>query len=213
MALLESRRKELDHERLTVEELRRQLKQDAHRLRSFTGMSREQALLQEAGIALDSRVSALNRALAEHRVIQQTLQGSLEKFRTKGVPAGYPTVFKAHGDTGGDATPRSSGGLAKDPGRHTERYDGYPRRSQDLGVIQLWQRILGHELNAHPSGHRTRRQSDSPHPTSRGATRSSSPLSSRRSRGYREAVDQHLAWLQNFSRQAGPLTARSYGGW
>mmetsp|Transcript_4291 Transcript_4291/g.9231 ORF Transcript_4291/g.9231 Transcript_4291/m.9231 type:complete len:1481 (-) Transcript_4291:206-4648(-) len=208
MALLESRRKELDHERLTVEELRRQLKQDAHRLRSFTGMSKEQALLQEAGIALDSRVSALNRALKEHRVIQQTLQGSLEKIRTKGVPGGYPTAFKAHGDTGGDATPRSTRG-----GRHPERYDGYPRRSEDLGVIQLWQRILGHELNAHSSGHRTRRQSDSPLPTSRGATRSTSPLSSRRSRSYREAVDQHLAWLQNFSRQAGPLTARSYGGW
>jgi len=211
MALLESRRKELDHERLTVEELRRQLKQDAHRLCSFTGMTKEQALLQEAGLALDSRVSALNRALAEHRVIQQTLQGNLERFRNKGASGRYPSPVKAHGDTGGDATPRSTSGGAG--GRHQERYDGYSRRTEDIGLIQRWQRILGHEVNAHSSSHKTRRTNTSQHPTSRGAARSSSPLSGRRSRGYREAVDQHLAWLQNFSRQVGPLTARTYGGW
>ncbi|CAK9077103.1 unnamed protein product [Durusdinium trenchii] len=190
MAVLEARRKELDHERLTVEELRRQLKQDVHRLRSV-GMTREQALLQEAGVALDSRVSALNRALAEHRVIHQTLQGSLEQIRSK-----------AHGDTGGDATPVT--GVGATAGRH-ERYE-IPFKTEDLGLLQRWQRILGHELGE-PS-----RRTKSPHSRARGA-RSNSPLSSRRSRSYREAVDHHLNWLQNFSRQAGPLTARNYSGW
>ena len=51
-----------------------------NRLRALHGMSREQALLQEAGVALDGRASAVNRALAEHRVIQQRLQGTFCSF-------------------------------------------------------------------------------------------------------------------------------------
>ncbi|CAJ1332684.1 unnamed protein product [Effrenium voratum] len=104
-ALLEARRKELRQERASILELRRQWKHDAQRLRSSSA-SREQALLQEARAALDERTSTLNRAIAEHRVIQEALRGTPRQ----GTGAErFTAAWKAaRGDTGGaPITPRS----------------------------------------------------------------------------------------------------------
>ncbi|CAJ1401852.1 unnamed protein product [Effrenium voratum] len=198
-ALLEARRKELRQERASILELRRQWKHDAQRLRSSSA-SREQALLQEARAALDERTSTLNRAIAEHRVIQEALRGTPRQ----GTGAErFTAAWKAaRGDTGGaPITPRSRSSALSVAGKQ-ERRDAYPLSTyEDLNVLRRWQHILGREP--------PRRS-----PQLGGAARSTSPLASRRSRSSRE-VDHHLSWLQNFSRQAArPLTARNcYGGW
>ncbi|CAJ1401850.1 unnamed protein product [Effrenium voratum] len=206
-ALLEARRKEPSHlwgprlrqERASILELRRQWKHDAQRLRSSSA-SREQALLQEARAALDERTSTLNRAIAEHRVIQEALRGTPRQ----GTGAErFTAAWKAaRGDTGGaPITPRSRSSALSVAGKQ-ERRDAYPLSTyEDLNVLRRWQHILGREP--------PRRS-----PQLGGAARSTSPLASRRSRSSRE-VDHHLSWLQNFSRQAArPLTARNcYGGW
>ncbi|CAE7657662.1 Cep164 [Symbiodinium sp. CCMP2592] len=104
-AYLQAKRRELQTEHMTVERLRHQWKQDADRLRSVSGMAREQVLLQEACSALDDRAAVLQRALAEHNALEQALhagtpEGDYMAFPRTSPPAlgitGNPTnVLKA----------------------------------------------------------------------------------------------------------------------
>eukprot|EP00931_Biecheleriopsis_adriatica_P108476 TRINITY_DN827_c0_g1_i1.p1 TRINITY_DN827_c0_g1~~TRINITY_DN827_c0_g1_i1.p1 ORF type:complete len:1806 (-),score=585.02 TRINITY_DN827_c0_g1_i1:63-5480(-) len=218
LAALDSRRRELRRERAALEELRRQWKLDSHRLRSVGGTAQSQALLNEARIALDERAAVLNRAIDEFRSLERALTqkqgGRSRRNRTPPAhgengglgPVGSNTAAAAlkaaRGDTGGAATPRSVSGGAN---------WGMPCEEAD--VIRRWQQILGPDLNSAAA---------MPPRSARGSSnagdrlRSYSPLSGRRSRASREAVDQHLNWLNNFSREvasARPASARGrYAG-
>eukprot|EP00439_Symbiodinium_sp_Y106_P022825 s3386_g2.t2 len=214
-AYLQAKRRELQTEHMTVERLRHQWKQDADRLRSVSGMAREQVLLQEACSALDDRAAVLQRALAEHNALEQALhagtpEGDYMAFPRTSPPAlgitGNPTnVLKARSDSGD--TPRSS------TGGHRQDRDRYPTTAaEDLSILRRWQHLLGQDV----LGMGYRRLPLTARSTSRGAAsaRSTSPLrkfDSRRSRVSREVVDRNLNQLCNFLdvARARPLSARA----
>ncbi|CAE7389444.1 MDH2 [Symbiodinium sp. CCMP2456] len=214
-AYLQAKRRELQTEHVTVERLRHQWKQDADRLRSVSGMAREQVLLQEACAALDDRAAALQRAMAEHNALEQALhagtpEGDYMAFPRTSPPVlgitGNPTnVLKARSDSGD--TPRSS------TGGHRQDRDRYPTTAaEDLSMLRRWQHLLGQDV----LGTGYRRLPLTARSTSRGAVsaRSTSPLrkfDSRRSRVSREVVDRNLNQLCNFLdvARARPLSARA----
>lgn len=214
-AYLQAKRRELQTEHTTVERLRHQWKQDADRLRSVSGMAREQVLLQEACTALGDRAAVLQRALAEHNALEQALhagtpEGDYMAFPRTSPPAlgitGNPAnVLKARSDSGD--TPRSS------TGGHRQDRDRYPTTAaEDLSMLRRWQHLLGQDV----LGTGYRRLPLTARSTSRGAVsaRSTSPLrkfDSRRSRVSREVVDRNLNQLCSFLdvARARPLSARA----
>lgn len=192
-------KKELRRERAALEELRQQFKADSQRMRASGSAAFGQALLKEVKTALDERASALNRAIDDFRAMQG---GS----RVRG-GRGSST---ARGDTGGASTPTPrSAGVGAVP-------------AEEADVIRRWQHLLGPGSLAGaasttpvPRSARGLRQSSR---DSHERIRSNSPVSSRRSRATREAVDQHLHWLYNFSRDnvssrpASARGSRAFGG-
>lgn len=156
-------------------------------------------------VALDERAAALNRAIDEFRTLDRALQKQGRARRTR-TPLGGTDVLGSAGtstmasalkasrvDGGGAVTARSSSGGAG------------AANAEEADVIRHWSQFLGHNV-ASPHSHAAARLSPREE-----RFRSHSPVS-RRGRASREAVDQHLNWLYNFSREAAharPLSART----
>jgi len=185
---VESRRRELRRERAALEELRRQWKADAQRVRA-TGGGQAQAVLQSVRSMLDERASTLNRSIKELRALERSSAarrsgGGLKSSTSPGIV---------------DRREPSSGDLAA----------GDVLSVGEAELLRRWRQRLspGRSTYSAPGG-----GGYYDRPLSAGAA------GRRSARGpSREAIDYHLQHLRSFSRDGGyagrPWTARgSYDG-
>jgi len=209
--LLDARRRDLRRERSALEELRRQWKSDAQRMRALGLGGQAQLVLQDVRGHLDERTSSLNRSIDEFRSVEQALvaqrqvgSGSgarkssrspqrhwlsgevetLDHLNSSSSPTAFPKPSRS--DTGA-TTPRASSSTWA-AHHHPEEAD----------LLKRWRSVLGGSPNGErpslsaggtsPSWGQSARRADSRGGGSRTARDSA-----------RDNIDTNLSWLRGFS--------------
>lgn len=197
--VLELRRRELRRERANLDELRRQWKNDAQRVR-VGGGAQSHVVLNDVKGLLDERTSALNRAIDEVRGLERAVSAH-QRNRRSHSPGLDMDVVDRFGDTGGAFTSRiggiSAGAMA----------------AEEANIVRRWQNLLSSDASSsYNAGQYTHRR-----PRSAASPRSSADrqLASygRRNHSSRDTYDQHLHLLQGFRRDVlatRPASARAH---